>query len=105
MARISFIGTILLKSLQNMGIFGNNFYDNFINSVSTPLTEIQNDVSDFKNGQISKQTFFKKYGHLRPGTYDITQDRYDKNYTFFSEINFKKKKKPGQQFNKKLSQI
>jgi len=102
MARISFIGTILLKSLQNMGIFGNNFYDNFINSVSTPLTEIQNDVSDFKNGQISKQTFFKKYGHLRPGTYDITQDRYDKNYTFFSEINFKKKeKKPGQQFNKK----
>ncbi len=48
MARISFIGAILLKSLQNIGIFGNNFYDNFINSVSTPLTEIQNDVSDFK---------------------------------------------------------
>ena len=103
MARISFIGAILLKSLQNIGIFGNNFYDNFINSVSTPLTEIQNDVSDFKNGKISKQTFFRKYGHLRPGTYDITQDRYDKNHKFFSDINFKKKKKEhNQSLNKKI---
>ena len=103
MARISFIGSILLKSLQNKGKFGNNFYDNFINSINTPLTDIQNDVLDLKNKKISKQTFFKKYGHLRPGTYDITRDRYDKNNTFFSDIDFKKKVKPTiVQFNKKM---
>tara|TARA_Y100000310_G_scaffold51473_1_gene47433 strand:- start:2101 stop:4533 length:2433 start_codon:yes stop_codon:yes gene_type:complete len=103
MARISFIGSILLRSLQKKGIFGNNFYGNFINSINTPLTDIQNDVSDLKNKKISKQTFFKKYGHLRPGTYDITRDRYDKNNTFFSDIDFKKKIKPkGPQFNKKI---
>ena len=103
MARISFIGSILLKSLQKKSIFGNNFYDNFINSISTPLTDIQNDVLDLKNKRISKQTFFKKYGHLRPGTYDITRDRYDKNDTFFSDIDFKKKVKPKRpQFNKKI---
>ena len=103
MARISFIGSILLRSLQKKGIFGNNFYDNFINSISTPLTDIQNDVLDLKNKRISKQAFFKKYGHLRPGTYDITRDRYDKNDTFFSDIDFKKKVKPKRpQFNKKI---
>ena len=103
MARISFIGSILLRSLQKKGIFGNNFYDNFINSISTPLTDIQNDVLDLKNKRISKQAFFKKYGHLRPGTYDITRDRYDKNDTFFSDIDFKKKVKPNRpQFNKKI---
>ena len=103
MARISFIGSALLKSLQKKGIFGNDFYDNFINSINTPLTDIQNDVLDLKNKKISKQIFFKKYGHLRPGTYDITRDRYDKNNTFFSDIDFKKKVKPKRtQFNKKI---
>ena len=103
MARISFIGSILLKSLQSKGKFGNDFYDNFINSINTPLTDIQNDVLDLKNKRVSKQTFFKKYGHLRPGTYDITQDRYDKNNTFFSDINFNKKIKSTRvQFNKKI---
>ena len=103
MARIGFIGTILLRSLQNMKIFEKIFYDNFMNSITTPLTEIQNDVSDFKKKKISNETFFKKYGHLRPGTYDITQDRYDKNSAFFSDINFRKKEKPAnQQFNKKI---
>jgi len=103
MARISFIGSILLKSLQNKGKFGNDFYDNFVNSINTPLTDIQNDVLDLKNKRISKQTFFKKYGHLRPGTYDITRDRYDKNNTFFSDIDFKKKIKSKRvQFDKKI---
>ena len=103
MARISFIGSALLKSLQKKGIFGNDFYDNFINSISTPLTDIQNDVLDLKNKKISKRIFFKKYGHLRPGTYDITRDRYDKNNTFFSDIDFKKKVNPKRtQFNKKI---
>mgnify|MGYP000607333044 FL=1 len=103
MARVSFIGSVLLRSLQKNGIFGNNFYDIFINSISTPLTDIQNDVLDLKNKRISKQAFFKKYGHLRPGTYDITRDRYDKNDTFFSDIDFKKKVKPKRpQFNKKI---
>jgi len=92
-----------LKSLQSKGKFGNDFYDNFINSINTPLTDIQNDVLDLKNKRVSKQTFFKKYGHLRPGTYDITQDRYDKNNTFFSDINFNKKIKSTRvQFNKKI---
>ena len=103
MARVSFIGSVLLRSLQKNGIFGNNFYDNFISSINTPLTEIQNDVSDLKKRKISRQIFFKKYGHLRPGTYDITRDRYDRNNTFFSDIDFKKKVKPKRpQFNKKI---
>ena len=58
MARIGFIGTILLRSLQTRKIFEKKFYDNFMNSIITPLTEIQNDVSDFKKKKISQKIIF-----------------------------------------------
>ena len=28
-------------------------------------------------GSLSESSFLKKYGHLRPGTYDILSERYD----------------------------
>jgi len=90
MARLSFIGTILLKSFQEFSK-SEFIFDNFLYTLSTPLTEIQNDFVDYKNKKISKYNFLKKYGHLRPGTYDITNLPYSENDTFLSEINFTKK--------------
>ncbi len=104
MARLSFVGSILLKSLQDSSRYSFN-YDNFLNTIATPLTEIQNDLIDYKNNKISKNNFLKKYGHLRPGTYDITTLPYSKNETFLSEINFSKKitHKKIKSTNKKIS--
>ena len=92
MARLSFIGTILLKSFQDFSK-SKFIFDNFLYTLSTPLTEIQNDFVDYKNKKISKYNFLRKYGHLRPGTYDITNLPYSENDTFLSEINFTKKNK------------
>ena len=39
-----------------------------------------------------KKLFLKKYGHLRPGTYDITATRYDKNPLLLSGIKINSKK-------------
>jgi len=108
MARLSFIGTILLKSFQEYSK-SQNFFDTFLFSITTPLTEIQNDLVDYKNKRISKHDFLLKYGHLRPGTYDITNQTYSNNDKFLSEISFTKKTKPkkpnfdGKKFSKLLS--
>ena len=93
MARLGFIGTILLKSFQEHSK-SQNFFDNYLNSLTTPLTEIQNDMINYNNKKFSKNDFLLKYGHLRPGTYDITSLTYSDDSKFLSEINFTKKFKP-----------
>ena len=86
MARIAFIGSIMLKSLQKQGYLENSFVENFMNSISSPLSEIQDDMNAVINKKLSKKQFLKKYGHLRPGTYDITASRYDIQKKFFGNV-------------------
>jgi glutamine kinase len=93
MARISFISSILLKSLENEKQIPQNFIENFMKSISTPLSEIQNDADLLAKNKISKNQFLSKYGHLRPGTYDITASRYDEEKDFFDNIKFLRKNK------------
>ena len=88
-ARIAFISSSIFHSAKNMKIIDESFFNNFLSNVSTPLSEIRRDVSLLGNKKLSKKSFLKKYGHLRPGTYDITMPRYDGNNTFFKKINFK----------------
>jgi len=90
MARIAFIGSIMLKSLQKQGYLENSFVENFMNSISSPLSEIQDDMNAVINKKLSKKQFLKKYGHLRPGTYDITANRYDIQKKFFDNVKFLK---------------
>jgi glutamine kinase len=91
-ARVGFIGSILLKSIITFSKLNPSTYDKFLNSISTPLSEIQQDLLDYSTGKFSKSLFLDKYGHLRPGTYDITALRYDMNNTFFEDIKFHKPK-------------
>ena len=92
MARISFIGSILLKSVAKNERIPENFQENFMRSISTPLSEIQHDVGLLSKNKISKKEFLLKYGHLRPGTYDITAPRYDSKGKFFEDIKFLERK-------------
>ena len=93
MARIAFIASIILKSLNHQNHLDTKFIDNFMNSISSPVTEIQEDLEQFMKKNISKKQFLEKYGHLRPGTYDITAQRYDNENKFFENIKFLKTKK------------
>lgn len=97
MARIAFIATILLQSLNNCNKISKTFFDSFMNSIETPLSEIQDDLEKLINKSMSSQDFLEKYGHLRPGTYDITAIRYDNEPDFFENIKFLKSRK---KFNK-----
>ena len=91
MARTAFIGSILLKSIQKDGHLPPRFESILLNSLSTPISDIRNDVIALNDKKITKVQFLKKYGHLRPGTYDITASRYDDSKNnFFEDIQFSK---------------
>lgn len=72
LARAAFIAVQMLKSFVACGILKDNDYDAFMNEVET-VSSVMN--RDYK--ELSKTSFLIKYGHLRPGTYDITSLRYD----------------------------
>lgn len=86
MARIAFVSSTILKSLKNNNIIADAEIEGFMNTIQSPLSEIQNDLELYVNKKMSKIDFLRKYGHLRPGTYDITALRYDKNRKFFENI-------------------
>lgn len=73
LARTGFIAISLLKSLVNLNILSLDEYETFFNSLSTVSSTFTKDIN-----KLSKEQFLLKYGHLRPGTYDITIKRYDR---------------------------
>jgi phosphohistidine swiveling domain-containing protein len=89
MARIAFISNIMLKSLTKIGKIDKKFEEALMQSISTPLPKFQEDASNYIEQKISRKEFLSKYGHLRPGTYDITALRYDQDERFLRGIKFK----------------
>jgi len=76
LARSGFVAVSLLKSLEAVGLTTSTQTDAFQRSVSTVSTELQSDAWLVKKGKLSWESFVEKYGHLRPGTYDICSPRY-----------------------------
>lgn len=72
LARVGFMAVQMLKSLVAVGVFSESDYDAFIGSVSTVSGQLARD-----RALLDKTTFLARYGHLRPGTYDILSPRYD----------------------------
>lgn len=72
LARAAFVAVQILKSMVSVGILTEEDYDRFMNGVDSVSSQMNR---DFRN--LKKPEFLKKYGHLRPGTYDITSPRYD----------------------------
>ena len=77
-ARAGFIAVQMLRSLVSQSIISQGEYDSFLNSLNTISKE---SVGDRVN--LSKKEFIEKYGHLRPGTYDILSHRYDEAYDIY----------------------
>ena len=86
LARLAFIGKIILKSIAKKNIISNEDYDNFLGSIKTVATDLSIDFRNLIDGKLSNNEFFSKYGHLRPGTYDITSLRYDSRKDLFDSM-------------------
>jgi glutamine kinase len=78
-ARFAFIGSAILKSMALAGIVVQEEIDEFMSSIRTVASEMDEDLQGLRCGRIDAEDFVEKYGHLRPGTYDITKLPYSKN--------------------------
>lgn len=72
LARAGFIAVQLLQSFVAVGVLSAHEAATFMASVDTVGSRVGRDFA-----QLSKQDFLARYGHLRPGTYDILSRRYD----------------------------
>ena len=79
LARSAFVAVSLLRSGVSTGIITKQEHDHFLNSIHTVSQEFTDDSIACANNNISWTDFVEKYGHLRPGTYDITSSTYAKN--------------------------
>jgi len=77
LARYAFIGYSLLRSLVARGIVSTDEEMEFLQSVNSVATDMARDMNDVMNMRMPRERFLEIYGHLRPGTYDITSLRYD----------------------------
>jgi len=82
LARHGFIAKTILLSLQKLGIITQNELNQILASVHTVASELVEDMYSLKIGELSIANFMKKFGHLRPGTYDIMSHRYDQMLNF-----------------------
>lgn len=74
LARAGFIAVQLLNSLLNVGVLGKEGHEAFLGSLNTVSSQLNRDYR-----ALPKEMFLAKYGHLRPGTYDVLSPRYDEN--------------------------
>ena len=84
-ARAAFISTQILKSLVDIKVINRDEYNDFLKSLKTITSEMGDDLNKLVSSKITKKNFLEKYGHLRPGTYDILSPRYDESFdSYFS---------------------
>lgn len=82
LARAGFVAVQMLKSLVAVGVFSQSDYDSFFASVSTVSGQLARD-----RATLDRTSFLGRYGHLRPGTYDILSPRYDENPELYFDWN------------------
>ena len=82
LARAGFIAVQMLKSLVAVGVFSQEDYEAFIGSVSTVSGQLSRDRAN-----LDREAFLTRYGHLRPGTYEILSPRYDESPELYFDWN------------------
>jgi phosphohistidine swiveling domain-containing protein len=80
LARAGFVATQLLGSLVNLNILSEADHAAFMGSLATVARKLGRDLDQLLDGALDRAEFLRRYGHLRPGTYDIESPRYDEDF-------------------------
>ncbi len=83
LARGAFVAMSLMRGAQATGAISKEAVDDFLASIRTISHELTEDARAAAKGRMEWSAFVCKYGHLRPGTYDITSPRYDSDPEYF----------------------
>jgi choline kinase/phosphohistidine swiveling domain-containing protein len=76
LARNAFVAVALLRSLEARGLISEKESEAFLASLRTVPTAMQEDAARAASGELAWEDFVAIYGHLRPGSYDITSPCY-----------------------------
>jgi choline kinase len=76
LARAGFVAVALLDSAVSEGFLPIEEREAFLRSLNTVTSSYASDLAQMHQGTLSRAAFLEKYGHLRPGTYDITVQSY-----------------------------
>jgi len=77
LARHGFIAKTMLLSLYHLEIMTKDEINQFQANIQTVASDLVDDMNSLKLGKLTNTEFMARYGHLRPGTYDIMSRRYD----------------------------
>lgn len=77
LARHGFIARTILLSLSHRGTLTLEDVQRIQSGIRTVASELVDDMRRLRLGKLSRSEFMGRYGHLRPGTYDILSRRYD----------------------------
>jgi hypothetical protein len=77
LARHGFIAKTLLNSLQALSILDANDLADIYGGITTVAGDLVDWMRQLQDGSLSRERFMARFGHLRPGTYDILSRRYD----------------------------
>lgn len=77
LARHAFVAESLLRSLVRLDVVSRDEASSFRAGITTIATDLVDDLTRLAAGTLDPDRFLARYGHLRPGTYDITSLRYD----------------------------
>ncbi|WP_226538189.1 PEP-utilizing enzyme [Marinobacter nauticus] len=79
LARSGFVAVTLLRSAVRNGVLSQAAVDEFMNSIRTVSHQFTDDVASVAQKRMPFAELVSRYGHLRPGTYDITSACYGEN--------------------------
>ena len=76
LARSAFVAVSLLRTAVENGAISNKAREDFLSSIESVSHSFTQSIADLANGDLSMDAFLAEYGHIRPGTYDITSKNY-----------------------------
>lgn len=77
LARHGFIAKTLLNSLRALSILDDDDVAAIQGGITTVAGDLVEWMRELQEGKVSRERFMERFGHLRPGTYDILSRRYD----------------------------
>jgi len=77
LARSGFVAVTLLRGAESTGAISAGARASFMSTIRSVSHDFSTDATAVASGALSWEDFVGRYGHLRPGTYDIASPRYD----------------------------
>lgn len=85
-ARHAFIAEDLLRSGVERGAWAPERLLAFRQSLETVASELARDLRGVASGRVRCPDFLRRYGHVRPSSFDVTSPRYDRRPELFRDL-------------------